>query len=260
MAQFPRISGRVGQTLVLDNTFYHNGAAAEPYAVRRIEIYKSSVRDENLVTVIPIADPQSTSYPEPLERITDRPGYLRLLWAVPVNLSAPAAYFDKWVFISEDVYGSSGSEVDPDDPSIQQEKCSRFWLYPDQWFVDDGLETVRFGFEPLDSKFSKGERRMLEVGLMPLPLYDYDHNLVAPLIPFLQGFIHIQTQNCETMIDREPMTIGIRQGSYRSNPFVMKFLLDTCSFLVGTYKYHVSIEMPNGQILRSNEFHFTVNG
>jgi hypothetical protein len=260
MAQFPRISGRVGQTIILDNTFYHAGIAAEPYAVRRIEIYKSSVRDENLVTVIPISYPHDSEYPFPLERVNDRPGYLRLPWAVPVDLSAPAAYFDKWVFIPDDVYSSGGTEVDPDDPSIQQEKCSRFWLYPDQWFVDDGLETVRFGFEPLDSKFNKGDKRMLEVGLMPLPLYDYDHNLVVPLIPFLQGFIHIETQNCEIIVDKEPMTIGIRQGSYRSNPFVMKSLIDTSGFLIGTYKYYVSIEMPNGQVLRSNEFHFTIGG
>ena len=257
--QFPRISGRLGQTILLDATFFHAGTPVEPYAVRQIEIYKSSVRDENLQTVIPISDPHSTSYPSPLERVTGRTGYLRMPWSVPITLSAPAAYFDKWSFIPADVFGSAGSEADPDDPTLWQSQCFRFWLYPDNWFGDDGLETVRFGFEPLDSKFGKGEKRMLEVGLMPLPLYDYNHNLVVPLIPFLNGYIHIETQNCEVIIDREPMVIGIRQGSYRSNPFVMRFLVDTCSYMAGTYRYYVSIEMPNGQVLRSKELDFTVS-
>ncbi|MDP1713062.1 MAG: hypothetical protein Q8K86_11480 [Candidatus Nanopelagicaceae bacterium] len=251
MDPYPRISGRSGRPLNLDNTFYFDGQAQEPYAVRRIEIYLQSVRPENLVVAIPIADPGSTTYPLPLERIAGKPGYLRLIWTPPETLAVPNIYFDKWVFIPD----ATGSW---DDPDLEVEKCSRFWLYPSTVFVDDGLETIRFGFEPLDLKFAKGDKRPLEVGLMPLPLYDYDQNLVAPIIPQLLGTIHVETMNREVLVDTEPMTIGLRQGSYRSNPFVMKYLLDTSCYLTGTYRYWVTITLPNGQKIRSKEFDFTI--
>jgi len=254
---FPRISGRVGQPIILGTTFYHAGAPEEPYAVRKIEIYKSSVRDENLVVTIPIPDPGTTNYPSPLERFDDRPGYLQLVWDVPCELSVPDIFFDKWYFIPSET--CNGTIDDLNDESVWVEKCNRFWLYPDGWYSDDGLETIRFGFEPLDVKFNKGERRMLEVGLMPLPLYDYNHNLVAPIIPFLEATIFIRTRNHEILVNEEPMTVGIRQGSFRSNPYVLQFLLDTGCFLVGTYVYRITVKLPNGQSIRSKEFDFTVS-
>lgn len=256
MAQpFPRIAGRVGQPILLDATFYNGGIAEEPYAVRRIEIYKSSVRQENLVAIVPISDPGSTNFPLPLTRTPDRPGYLTLSWDVPKELSVPDIFFDKWVFLPQE----PGSGHTIDDPELLREKCMRFWCYPENsWYVDDGLESIRFGFEPLDVKYSKGERRPLEVGLMPLPLYDYNSNLVMPLIPMLRATITVRTRNYEVVVDEEPMSIALRQGSYRSNPFVARHLIDTNCFLAGTYVYRVTLWLPNGQSIRSKEFEFTI--
>ena len=125
--------------------------------------------------------------------------------------------------------------------------------------MDAGLETLRIGFEPIDCKFSRGEVRTLEVGMMPLPLYDFDYNFVAPIIPYLTAKISVSTDQNELLIESDPMRIGLRQGSYRSNPFVLQYTLDTRKLLRGSYKYQVTIILPNGESRVSPAFNLQVS-
>jgi hypothetical protein len=97
------------------------------------------------------------------------------------------------------------------------------------------------------------------VGLMPLPLYDYDHNLVDPLIPLLEPTISISTQRCELLVDNAPCRIGLRHGSYRSNPFVIQYDLDTSLFLKGTYQYSIKVTLPDGKSRVSQKFILTIS-
>jgi hypothetical protein len=60
------------------------------------------------------------------------------------------------------------------------------------------------------------------------------------------------------MVDNELMDIGLRQGSYRSNPFVAKYLLDTGRFLSGTYDYFITTQLPDGQTLVSPKYTLTI--
>jgi len=189
---------------------------------------------------------------------------------VPETYSVPDVYFDVWYYFADDPCGDLGT-ADPTgdgvvcdldnaiyDPLLLS-SCHRFWIYPDEWFIDDGLQSIRFGFEPLDQKFNKPEIRPLEVGIMPLPLYDYNFNLVNPIIPFLKPTISIWTMNEELIVDGAEMTIGLRHGSYRSNPYIMRYDLDTSSFYKGTYKYRVTIAMPDGSTRVSKNFILTIN-
>jgi hypothetical protein len=138
--------------------------------------------------------------------------------------------------------------------------CGRFFVInSNTWYGDDELITKRFGFEPLDRNFQKGEVRFLEVGIMPLPLYDYDWNRIVPLIPYLQASITIETLNCERIIEDAPMELGLRQGSYRTNPFVAKYKLDATAMLIGTYRYWVKFTLPNGETRISNKLHISIN-
>ena len=121
------------------------------------------------------------------------------------------------------------------------------------------MQTVRFAFEPLDIKFHKPESRPLEVGIMPLPLYDYDYNFVTPIIPYITYTISIFTENCETVVDEAAMTIKTRQGSYRSNPWVASYNLNTSTFFIGTYKYRVTATLPNGSTRVSGDFYLTIS-
>jgi hypothetical protein len=146
-----------------------------------------------------------------------------------------------------------------DDESLWQRCCNEFWLLPEGFFCDDGLSTVRFGFEAIDVKFNQPEVRTLEVGLMPLPLYDFDFNKIAPIIPHLRATLTLRTENCETLINAEPMRIGLRQGTFRSNPFVLQFTFDTARVLKGTYQYQVSICLPNGETRVSENFSLNVS-
>jgi hypothetical protein len=101
--------------------------------------------------------------------------------------------------------------------------------------------------------------RTLEVGITPLPLYDYDYNKIAPIIPRLQAHINLYTNENEQLITNELMRIGIRQGTYRSNPFVLQYRLDTRRFLRGSYKYQIIIELPNGETRSSPYFNLQVS-
>jgi hypothetical protein len=182
---------------------------------------------------------------------------------VPPDFVAPDVYFDLIYYYPYDPMGQGTNPTEGalDDAYTQQllsKCCHRFWVYPDQWFCGDSLQTVRFGFEPLDQKFYQPECRPLEVGLMPLPLYDYNKGLVDPLIPFLSATITIETPHREVLVSKAPMTIGLRQGSYRTNPWVLKYNLDTSSYLKGTYNYRVLIQLPDGTSRASKSFVFTV--
>lgn len=275
---YTRISARKGQDVDLRTIFYRGGQPADPFKIYRVEIFRGSVAGCNIVDAIDVEQGSSGSepYPFPLERWTGEitagmctgnpvctsrtsqtssTGRFKLIWAVPTDAIVPDIYFDVWYFFATDPGVS-----DLDDARDQLlEQCNRFWVYPDNWYVDGGLQTIRFGFEPLDVKFHKPERRPLEVGIMPLPLYDYDYNLVAPIIPYLTPSISIWTSADEEVIINSPCAVKLRQGSFRSNPYVISYLLDTCTLFKGTYRYRVSVVLPDGSNRVSGDFYFTVS-
>lgn len=270
----PRISARRGAVADLNVNFYKNGVLTDPYAIRYVEIYKTQVLPHNLVTTIPISELEDPIYPAPLcrdyqdlngnEVTSEDPdaaviaGKYHLPYFVPLDFSVPDIYFDVWSYFGENPCATTTETAcdlnNPDFDSMLLKVCNRFWIYPEEWFVNDGLQSIRFGFEPLDQRFHSPEKRPLEVGLMPLPLYDYNHNLVTPLIPFLRPTISISTQRCELLVDSEACRIGIRQGSYRSNPWVIQYDLDTERFLKGTYQYSITLTLPDGSTRVSRQF------
>lgn len=277
----PRISARRGQVVDLNVEFHRGGVLTDPFAIRMIEIYKTQVLPHNLVAVIPVVDPTDPIYPAPVcreettteagqcgtEPIPDSVvvGKYHLPYLVPNDASVPDVYFDVWYFYADDpcgLLGTAATDCDIDDTvhsAMLLKACHRFWVYPDEWFTDDRLQSIRFAFEPLDQRFHYPELRPLEIGLMPLPLYDYNFNLVQPIIPFLQPTISIETQRHELLVDSAPCRIGLRQGSYRSNPFVIQYDLDTSEFLKGTYQYQITLMLPNGYTITSRKFIFTVS-
>jgi len=279
---FPRISARRGQVVDLNVDFLRSGVLTDPYAIRHVEIYKTQVVPHNLVATIPVLDPDDILYPSPLchdevetdvgdcgteptESAIPIAGKYHLPYLIPDDFAVPDVYFDVWYYFPTDPCADAEPSTEPCDindeafDSLLIKCCHRFWVYPDEWFCDDGLQTVRFGFEPLDQQFHTPENRPLEIGLMPLPLYDYNFNLVNPLIPFLQPLITIETRNSELIVDKEPAEMGIRHGSFRSNPWVVKYMLDTTRFLKGTYNYHITLNLPDGSSRVSRKFIFTIS-
>jgi len=279
---FTRISARKNQVVDLNIDFLQNGIPADPFALRYVEIYRNSVAPHNLVATIPIVSCDDPDYPSPLCPVTEPaevglcgtvpenediqiPGRYTLPFSIPDEFGAPDVYYDVWYYYTTDprpVDGTEFTNCDIDDELYADKMmrcCHRFWVYPDQWFCDDGLQTIRFGFEPLDQKFYKPEVRNLEVGLMPLPLYDYNFNLVNPMIPYLKPEILIETPNAEMLVEWAPAKMGLRQGSYRSNPWVVQYQIDTENFIKGTYRYQIKLNLPNGTSRVSKKFVFTVN-
>lgn len=260
MSSYSRISARRGNEVALDANFYRGGQLADPYAIYRVEIYRGSVATQNLVDAVVVA--RDTAYPSPLSQYVDSNGPLvgryTWLWDVPENAVVPDVYFDVWYFFATNPLQSDSDSL-ADYESRLISSCNKFWVYPDQWYMDGGLDTIRFAFEPMDLKFHKPEIRPLEIGIMPMPLYDYNWNLVTPIIPYLDSTITIKTENCEILAENVPCQLKIRQGSYRSNPWVISYMLDTTQFFIGTYKYQVQVKMPDGTNRVSKEFIFTVS-
>lgn len=272
----PRVSGRLGNQIDLNVTFYRNGVPTDPFAIRSISIYRSAVQPENLIAEFPILPPSDPNYPSPISREMDSsglvaPGVFHLIWDVPPSgIPVPDIFFDVWSFIAVDPcpnIGSAGTggtggsipaECDIDNEDTWLKCCNEFWLFADGFFCDDGLTNIRLGFEAMDIKFNQPEIRTLEVGVMPLPLYDFDFNKIAPIIPRLKAFLSLQTDNCELLIDRAPMSIGLRQGTFRSNPFVLQYLFNTNLVLKGSYQYQVTVCLPNGETRTSPSFHLQV--
>lgn len=274
---YNRISARRGQDVSLDASFYLGGIPTDPYAIYRVEIFRGSVAAENIVAAIDVVSPESTDYPAPLELQPDLPaapdacpsppdcdsgtgtispdGRYRLTWSVPSDVIVPDIYFDVWYFFGSNPGANDLSSY----ANLLEQKCNRFWIYPDNWYVDGGLDTIRLAFEPLDIKFRKPERRPLEIGITPMPLYDYNYNLVAPIIPYSTSSISIWTGNRELVVQNEPCTIKLRQGSYRTNPFVISYNLDTCRLFIGTYRYRVTLTLPDGSTRVSGDFYLTVS-
>lgn len=255
-----RISAHAGQVVNLDADFFHNGVLADPYAIRRVDIYKTSVLPANLVATIYVAELGQTEYPSPL--VSESVGRYVLPFHLPTDFQVPDTYIDVWTYYQFNPCPDSTADCNLDDPEIMthlKSCCHRFWAYPDGWACLDKLYVINFGFEALSIHFNQPEIRPLQVGLMPLPLYDFDYNAVMPLIPNLKATISVETRHGELLVDADPMTIGLRQGSFRTNPFELKWMLNTSHFLIGTYRYRVTINLPDGSSRTSNWFMFTVN-
>lgn len=269
---FSRLSARLGQPVALNVDFYRNGILVDPFVIKQVEIYKSQVLPHNLVAVIPIINKSESIYPAPAQQDTQDipagqcgtepfadviPGKYTLPFTIPTDFSAPDVYFDVWYYYADDPCPNQTEECQTEELLLKS--CHRFWVYPDSWYTSDDLQTIRFGFEPLDQKFNSPEVRPLEVGLMPLPLYDYNFNLVNPMIPYLKSTISIETMHCELLVDKAPCQIAIRQGSYRSNPWVIRYQLNTAEFLRGTYKYSITVTLPDGSTRVSPKYVLTIS-
>jgi hypothetical protein len=294
MAIYQRISARRGNTVQLDMRFMHGGVATAPYAIRKVDIYKTQILPSNLVASFICVDPCDPNYPSPIEYVRTNtecgpcgtegeigvivPGEYRLLLDIPADAAVPDIYFDVWTYLPNNPcllqeWGGSALEcvtdtagcvqpADMNSPEIAGmllQACSKFWCYSDDWDTQDGLLAIRLGFEPIDQKFNQPELRPLEIGIMPLPLYDYDFNLVAPVLPQLTGTITISTGNNEVLVEQYPLTLGLRQGSYRSNPYVFRYMVDTTKFLKGTYQYSVTAILPDGTTRTSKQFILTIS-
>lgn len=248
-----RLTAKTGFPVGLNVVFRRNGVAMDPYAIRRVDIYEKSVTDDNLVAQVLFPTPDTTGYPEPATSITGSPGAYVLEYDIPNTFNA-GIHFDVWRFIGSEP--DSLTDYDFDDETLWISQCNKFWVSEDCWFLDDGLMTARFAFEPLDSRFRKGEIRNLEVGIMPLPLYDWDRNRFGSMIPQINSFITVETEECEVLegLDKVPCTIGLRQGTYRTNPYVVQCQLDTSGFLKGQYRYRITLELPNGESRISENF------
>jgi len=251
---FPRISAHSGGSVGLNVTFRRNGVGQDPFALRRIDIFKNSVSDDNLVAQILFGEPNDTGYPAPATPDPTQPGSFVVEFMIPEDFDE-GVYFDVWRFL-----GSDPGTVDLDDESLWLSQCNKFFVFQDGWFLDDGTLTARFAFEPLDKRFRKGEIRNLEVGIMPLPLYDWDQTRFGPMIPQLCPFITIETEEGEILegLEKAPCKIGLRQGTYRTNPYVVQCPLDTNAFLKGQYRYRVTLELPNGETRVSEPFRFHI--
>jgi hypothetical protein len=245
---YPRIAGRLGQDVELNMAFYHNGTLQSPYGIRRIDIYEGTIKPEYRVDRIIFPAPSDAGYPLPA--VETGPGLFEVQYTIPSTFVPAQVYYDVWYYIPTAV-------TDPDDETLWRNHYGQFWAYDDVWAHDDGSSTRRIGFEPLDKKFRRGEISNLEVAIHPLPLYDYEFNKLAPIIPQLSPTVSIWTSKDELIMANIPCKMGIRHGRSRNSPFVVQCALDTRTLLIGTYRYIVTVNV-DGSILSSDKLYFSI--
>ena len=250
MAIYPRVAGRLGNTVSLNMKTLRNGRLQAPFALRRIDIYRGSIRPANQIDTINFSDPTDTGYPAPA--IEGATGCFEVLYDAPEDLVPNEIYFDVWHFV-----GSDPGTANIDDERLWISQTGMFWLYHDTWIIDDELITKRIGFEPLDKKLRRGEIRTIEVAIHPLPKYDYDFNKIAPIIPQLRPTISIRTSHNELIVNNVPCDIGVRQGHHRNSPFVVQCQIDTRTLVRGTHNYIIQVNIDDNTIA-SPKFYFTV--
>jgi hypothetical protein len=270
--------GCVGEKVTLNVAFYKNGVPADPFAVKSIKIYKTSVRDDNLVTEIIFPGCTDNDYKSYLNRIIDTnipttgncgtesdPTYIAGSYEYELCLDrsifTSGVYFDVWCFIGDETGNNCVSEtgsIDCENEDNWSCQCNKFFVQDCGWTIDDDLTVTRLGFEPLDTRFVQPEKRYLEVSYQALPIYDFDYKKVSAIMPQIRGTITIESQNCEVLVDSAPMSIGLRSGSYRSNPYTLRYMLDSTKFIKGTYRYRVVAALPNGQTISSGNFNLTI--
>ena len=76
------------------------------------------------------------------------------------------------------------------------------------------------------------------------------------MVPQICPFITVETEEGEILegLEKAPCKIGLRQGTYRTNPYVVQCPLDTGAFLKGQYRYRITLELPNGESRISEPF------
>lgn len=285
----PRIGARNSRLVDLNVDFYNHGKLDDPFWIKKVEIYKCSVAPHNLQAVIVMPEPTDVNYPLPIcqekttitysdcgtgdYEIVPVVGKYHLPFLVPHDYKSPEVYIDVWYYYPTnpcniDLYpeqcppevgiteltGDGCDYTDPDLEHLLKTCCHRFWVYPDAWMCDDGLQTVEFTYEPKSVRFNYPEKRNLEVGLIPMPMYNYNRALVESLVPYINAFITIGTQHHEYIVRDCKMELGFRQGQYSSNPWSLKYSIDTNKFLKGSYWYQVKLELPDGSSRVSNKF------
>lgn len=234
--------------------FLRNSVSAEPFAIRRVDIYRGSVRAGNLVAQLLFSPPTDPSYPFPAVQDTSSLSEFQVLFAVPENFVTNDVYFDVWHFLGDDPQTAG-----IDDESLWISQSGQFWVYEDVWLGDDQLSSKRLGFEPLDKKLKRGEVRTIEVALHPLPKYDFNFNKLAPIIPHLNPTITVWTVHDEPidgLVDA-PCKIGVRQGHQRSSPFVVQCLIDTRTLVRGMYRYVIKVQIYD-EVIISPKFSFVI--
>lgn len=250
-----RAAGRLNNIVSLNMRFLKNAVPTEPFAIRRVDIYRSFVRAGNLVAQLLFSPPSDPSYPFPAVQGTADLSSFDVLFVAPADFVPNDVYVDVWHFLGEDP-GTAGV----DDESLWLSQSGQFWLYEDVWLADNQLQTKRLGFEPLDKKLRRGEIRTIEIAIHPLPKHDFDFNKLAPLIPHLNPTITVWTAQNELIDGLVDATcsIGIRQGHQRSSPFVAQCLIDTRVLVRGMYRYVIKVQIYD-EVIISPKFSFVIS-
>ena len=248
--EYPRVAGRVGNIVKLNMKFMRNGVANDPFALRQVDIYRNSPSPANLAATLLFPDPSDVLYPSPASN--PNPGEFIVPFLIPDSFVTNDIYFDVWRFV-----GIDNGATDLNNESNWISQGGIFWVFDDVWLSDDELRSKHIGFEPLDKKFRRGEVRKLEIAIHPLPIYDYEYNQLAPVIPQLNPTISIYTAHDELIISDAPCQMGVRQGAHRNSPFVVQCLIDTKTLLIGLYKYKIKVNLGQDVIV-SPTYNFIV--
>ena len=150
--RFTRFNARKDNLVELKREFYNNGVLADPNAIIKVEIHKVEYDrndpDNTLVETLTTGINQTST------------GKYQLDFIVPESYEANFIYVDVWHYRT-----TATSEVTIDDSST-------FRLFENNWYVEDGLQNFKYQLFPDIKTLTSGEKRNIELQIVPLPLYN----------------------------------------------------------------------------------------
>jgi hypothetical protein len=234
MSIFSRFNARKGHTVELKREFYHANVLENPYALIKVEIHKVTYdRDNPVNTLIETIDG--------VDVVSEDVGKLKVNFDIPEDFESNYVYYDVWYYQVSDT-----SEITIDDSTT-------FKVFDDHWFTQDGSTNYKYQMFPDIKTFTKGEKRNIELQIVPLPLYNTNEDLNEKILPITGIEVKIETKNNELILD---WTNTITQNL--ANKARINIDTNLAEFRKGVYYYWVKLLLPNSDIIITQKFAFNI--
>jgi hypothetical protein len=234
MATFSRFNARKGNTVELVREFYHASVLEDPYALIKVEIHKIVYDRETPTNTL--ADTI-----DGVDLVQDSTGKWKANFDIPESYESKYIYYDVWHYQTSDT-----SEITIDDSST-------FKVFDDMWFVQDGSTNYKYQMFPDIKTFTKGEKRNIELKIVPLPLYNTCSDLDEYILPITDIQVKIETKDQELILD---WTNVISKNL--ANKALINIDTNLSEYRKGVYYYWVKLILPNSDILITQKFAFNI--
>lgn len=260
MTSYERHNARISDPVNLRARFFKAQQFFDPYRIDRVEIWKHSEDESKGGVLVDTVDGDNI--------IQDDPGHYRLIYDPftgcegspvspnppgtvvgpgspgqdpndPALIEANAMYFDKWYY-----------QPDPNCP-ITSTVGLKFYLYPNEMFVDSGFDRFRFEVKPDRTMLVRSEILDVRLRVIPIPLY------VANRDPITNYLIPLNRVEYKWTDTRNEEIEAWQDAIYTGKEAIIP-TKSIATNIPGAYMLSVRMHLPNGQMIAYPKMPFQV--